>query len=203
MAEENQLILQYGNWILRYACLKNKEWQDKGLPKIPIAVNISSKELEQDCFVNNVSDILRETGLKPCYLELEITESIMIKGKEEAIAKLKLLRELGVGISLDDFGTGYSSLNYLNRLPLSMLKIDRSFIATLQQDKSAVKLVRAIISLAHRLGLKVVAEGVENVGQVNILAKSRCDLLQGFFYSPPVDEITAEAALNELKKRPL
>ncbi|MDR3590449.1 MAG: EAL domain-containing protein [Negativicutes bacterium] len=199
IAEENRLILRYGDWVLRQACRTNKEWQNKGLPKIPVAVNISSREFEQESFVSRIVEALDDTGLDPCYLELEITESIMIHGNMKAIAKLEALREMGVCISLDDFGTGYSSLNYLNTLPLGLLKIDKSFIANLQRQKNDVNMVRAIISLAHSLGLKVVAEGVENSEQVNILKKSRCDFLQGFICCPPVNEEMAETLLYKAR----
>lgn len=196
IAEENRLIHQYGKWMLRHACQKNREWQNKGLPQIPIAVNISPRELEQDCFVEQVITILRETGLEARYLELEITESLMINGDIKAIDKLEELKKTGVGIVLDDFGTGYSSLSYLNSLPIQILKIDKSFIANLQRKESDISLVKAIISLAHNLGLRVVAEGVENTGQVNILKECGCDFTQGFLYSRPVDEKMAEEILK-------
>ncbi|QDR79808.1 EAL domain-containing protein [Sporomusa termitida] len=196
LAEENRLIHQYGKWMLRHACQKNKEWQNKGLPRIPVSVNISPRELEQDCFVEQVITILQETGLEACYLELEITESLMINGDIKAIDKLEALKKIGVGIVQDDFGTGYSSLSYLNSLPIQILKIDKSFIANLQRKESDISLVKAIISLAHNLGLRVVAEGVENTEQVNILKECRCDFTQGFLYSPPVDARTAEEFLK-------
>jgi diguanylate cyclase (GGDEF)-like protein/PAS domain S-box-containing protein len=201
IAEENRLIHQYGEWILMYACRKNKEWQNKGLPPIPVSVNISPKELEQDCFVDQVTSILRETRLEPRYLELEITESLMINGNIKSIDKLEELQKMGVVIVLDDFGTGYSSLSYLNSLPIQILKLDKSFIANLQRKKRDISLANAIISLAHNLELKVVAEGVENTEQVNILRKCRCDFIQGFIYSPPIDEKAAERILEDQLKR--
>lgn len=196
IAEETRLIHQYGEWILRYACRKNKEWQNRGVAMLSVSVNISPRELEQDCFVEQVISILRETGLEARYLELEITESLMIDGDRTVIEKLEKLKNLGVGIVLDDFGTGYSSLSYLNSLPIQILKIDKSFIANLQRTKRDVSLVQAIISLAHNLELKVVAEGVENTEQVSILKKSRCDFVQGFLYSPPVNEKMIEEIMG-------
>lgn len=197
IAEENRLIHQYGKWMLQQACQKNKEWQNKGLPHIPIAVNISPRELEQDDFVEQVIAILRETGLEARYLELEITESLMINGDAKAIDKLEALKTIGVGIVLDDFGTGYSSLSYLNSLPIQILKIDKSFTANLQRKESDISLFKAIISLAHNLGLKVVAEGVENSEQVNILKACHCDFTQGFLYCPPAGEKTVEEFLKK------
>lgn len=191
--EENTQIVKFGEWILRQSCFLNKEIQKKGLNVITIAVNISSVQLKRKNFVDKVLEILNETGLEPKYLELEITESVLIEGFEEVLEKLAQLKEIGIGISLDDFGTGYSSLNYLRQLPIDTLKIDRSFLSEMSETSNDRAIIGTIISLAHKLDMEVVAEGVETQEHNDYLIKNHCDYLQGFYHSKPV-------SINNLEK---
>jgi diguanylate cyclase len=185
IAEETGLIIPLGEWVLRTACAQNKAWQDAGFQPLRVAVNLSIRQFQEEKFVAVVQDILKETGLEPQYLELEITESIAMYNEEQVISKLKNLKSLGIKISIDDFGTGYSSLNYLNRLPIDTLKIDRSFIQKLNETDN-ISIVKAIIALAHNLKLSVVAEGVENKDQLIFLKNNECNEVQGYFLSKPL-----------------
>lgn len=185
MAEETGLISQLDEWVLREACAQNKKWQDTGMVPISVAVNLSSAQFTNHKLVEWIEAILMETGLKPEYLELEITET-MAMDVEHAIPTLKQLNELGVKISLDDFGTGYSSMNYLTKFTIDRLKIDRSFIRNIEKGGSDSNIVITIIRMAHSLGLKVIAEGVEDNKQLQFLNEHGCDEVQGFFYSKPV-----------------
>ncbi|WP_078409085.1 bifunctional diguanylate cyclase/phosphodiesterase [Priestia abyssalis] len=186
IAEETELIIPLSEWTLGEACRQNKEWQDKGYPKVRVAVNISSIEFSQRSFVKTVVRILQKTGLEPQYLELEITESVAIKNIDDVIEKLEALKKIGVAISIDDFGSGYSSLSYLKKLPIDTLKIDRSFILDLSQDQRETSIVRAIIAIAQSLNLSVVAEGVELSEQVKILEDENCHEVQGYYFSKPL-----------------
>lgn len=186
IAEETELIIPLSEWTLGEACRQNKEWQDKGYPKVRVAVNISSIEFSQSSFVKTVVRILQETGLEPQYLELEITESVAIKNIDDVIDKLEALKKIGIAISIDDFGSGYSSLSYLKKLPIDTLKIDRSFILDLSEDQRETSIVRAIIALAQSLNLSVVAEGVELSEQVKILEDENCHEVQGYYFSKPL-----------------
>jgi diguanylate cyclase (GGDEF)-like protein len=185
LAEETGLIVPIGEWAIRTACKQNKKWQEQGFPPIRVAVNISLQQIKQQNLVSTVKSILEETGLKPEYLELELTENIVISSLEvmRVVAELK---ELGVAISIDDFGTGYSSLSYLKKLPLDRLKIDCSFIQNIKSDKDDEVIIRAIISVAKNLNLEVLAEGVETQNQINFLKKQNCDEIQGYYYSKPL-----------------
>ena len=185
LAEENGLIGVIGKWVLHTACAQAKAWQNDGLTPVRIAVNLSGRQLEQINIVQEVDDVLKDTGLDPCYLELELTESSVMKRAERAVKTLDAFRELGITIAIDDFGTGYSSLSYLKRFPVDRLKIDRSFIRDIPQDANDVALARAIVALGHSLNLSVVAEGVETVAQRELLASMGCDEMQGFLYSKP------------------
>ena len=193
MAEETGLISQLDEWVLRKACEQNKKWLDSGLPPISVAVNLSSAQFASPKLVGLIETILKETGLKPEYLELEITET-MAMDVDHAIPTLKRLNALGVKISLDDFGTGFSSMNYLTKFTIDRLKIDRSFIWNIDKSASDSNIVVTIIRLAHSLGLKVIAEGVEDNEQLQFLDAHGCDEVQGFFYSKPVpaEEIQKE-----------
>ncbi|WP_310602556.1 bifunctional diguanylate cyclase/phosphodiesterase [Anaerosporobacter sp.] len=186
IAEESGMINDLGSWALREACTFNKYLQDNGLPYCIVAVNISTIQLNQNDFVTLVADILKETGLSPQYLELEITESAIVSSIRDAVSILDELQNMGIRISLDDFGTGYSSLNYLTQMPINTLKIDKAFIDKINLNKKDNYVAEAIISLAHNLEVKVVAEGVEDHTQLSLLREKRCDLIQGYLYSKPL-----------------
>ena len=183
--EETGLIAQAGAWAIRRAMLDHRLWTEKGLPAPRIAVNVSAMQLRQKNFVQTVEQMMSE-GLKPTALDLEVTESLIMDDIAGNIEKLNAVRALGIEISIDDFGTGYSSLAYLAKLPVNTLKIDRSFVITMDQDPNAMTLVTTIISLAHSLRLNVVAEGVETESQANNLRLLRCDTMQGYLFSKPV-----------------
>jgi diguanylate cyclase (GGDEF)-like protein len=169
LAEETGLIVPLGQWVLREACLQNKAWQERGLPMTRVAVNISGVQFQDKNLVGSIERVLAETGLKPRFLELEITESVIMQNASEAIVMLERLGQMGVDISIDDFGTGYSSLSYLKRFSINKLKIDQSFISNISSDKDDAAIVQAIIALAHSLRLRVVAEGVEQQEQLDFL----------------------------------
>jgi EAL domain-containing protein (putative c-di-GMP-specific phosphodiesterase class I) len=198
MAEETGLISQLDEWVLREACEQNKKWQGMGFSPISVAVNLSSAQFASHKLIGLVETILKETGLKPEYLELEITET-MTMDVDHAIPTLEQLNGLGVKISLDDFGTGYSSLNYLTKFAIDRLKIDRSFIWNIEKSGSDSNIVITIIRMAHSLGLKVIAEGVEDNKQLQFLNEHGCDEVQGFFYSKPLpaEEIKAKFLVVE------
>ena len=186
ISEESGLIHALGEWALMEACRQNRSWQDDDLPKIPVAVNISALQLQQRSLPQQIADALEQTGLAPEHLAIELTESAVMDSPEEAAIALHLLKSIGVSIAIDDFGTGYSSLAYLNRFPVDLLKIDRSFISSLESDPSAATIASSVIALAHRMGLRVVAEGVENQAQLEFLEQQSCDEIQGYYFSPPL-----------------
>ncbi|MBP2001554.1 diguanylate cyclase (GGDEF)-like protein/PAS domain S-box-containing protein [Paenibacillus shirakamiensis] len=188
VAEDNRLIISIGEWVMITACAFMKDLHNKGYTECRISVNISVIQMAQDDFISTVLDILEDTGLAPSFLELEITESIFMDSYEIIIYKLEILRSLGVRIALDDFGTGYSSLSYLKQLPISTLKIDKSFIDNLPDESKNRSLTEAIIVMGHKLGLEIVAEGVESYKQLAFLKESGCDHIQGYFLSRPVEE---------------
>ncbi|CCO07442.1 EAL domain-containing protein [Desulforamulus hydrothermalis] len=186
VAEDTGLIIAIGEKVLRMACTQNKAWQDGGLPPIRVAVNLSPRQFLQQNFVDKVAQILKDTGMSPRWLELEITESLAMKDVELTEKTLLELRRMGITIAIDDFGTGYSSLSYLKRLPIDTIKIDRSFVWDLSTDPDDTSIVSTIIILAHNLKMKVVAEGVETQEQLNILRQQHCDGLQGYLFSGPL-----------------
>lgn len=186
LAEETGLILPIGEWALRTACHQGKLWQAEGLPPLPISVNISKRQFEQERFAEIVIDILERTDYAPQLLELEITESMIMQNPEAVIAMLDKLKSYGVMISIDDFGTGYSSLGELRRLPLDALKIDRSFITNVVTNADDAVIARAIIAMAHSLKLEVIAEGVETEAQLEFLRGLACDQAQGYLFGKPV-----------------
>lgn len=189
LAEESGLIVPIGDWVLREACTFAKKLQDLGYPGKTIAVNISTVQLRQNDFVDKVLAVLEETGLAPVNLELEITETVLIEFFDHHIhAKLNLLQKKGIRIALDDFGRGYSSLNYIKQLSISTLKIDKSFIGDIDDRDDSTNITGAIIILAHQLGLKVVAEGVELPEQIEYLRNYHCDVIQGYIVSRPLPE---------------
>lgn len=185
LAEESGLIVPIGEWVIREACRQNKEWLDSGLPIVPVAVNLSIRQFIRNEMDQQIQKILEETGLPSQYLDIEITESMSID-INEMNRKLRAISELGVGISVDDFGTGYSSFSYLKTFPISRLKIDRSFVTDILKEKSHAEIVSAIIAMAHKLNLQVIAEGVETVEQLDFLRTLQCDEIQGYLKSPPV-----------------
>ncbi|HJW23951.1 MAG TPA: EAL domain-containing protein [Rhodocyclaceae bacterium] len=195
VAEETGLILALGERVLRTACFQTKAWLDSGLPLQRVAVNLSAKQLEQENLCDVVLSALKDSGLPPDVLILEITESVLMEQAQDPASILHSLRDLGVRISIDDFGTGYSSLAYLKHLPADYLKIDRSFIKDIPEDADAVAIVTGIMTLAHSLRLTVVAEGVELEAQRDQLSTLNCDYLQGFLYSKPVPAELLETQL--------
>ena len=186
LAEETALIVPLGQWVLREACRQNREWQAQGLRPLRIAVNISGTQLRHDGFVDQVALALRETGLEARYLEIEITESVVMQNAAATVQMLDRLSQMGVHLAVDDFGTGYSSLSYLKRFPLNTLKIDSSFVRDLLTDRNGAVIVQAIIALAHSLKLQVVAEGVEEAAQLSCLQTLGSDQYQGFLHSKPL-----------------
>jgi diguanylate cyclase (GGDEF)-like protein/PAS domain S-box-containing protein len=196
LAEENGLIGAIGKWVLRTACAQAKAWQNNGLSPVRISVNLSGRQLEQANIVQEVHDALQDTGLDPAYLELELTESAVMKRAEHAAEALDGLRALGTTVAIDDFGTGYSSLSHLKRFSVDRLKIDRSFVRDIPQDPNDVALARAIVALAKSLGLSVVAEGVETEAQRDLLTSINCDEMQGYLFSAPRPASELESLLS-------
>ena len=186
IAEETGLIVPMGLWALQTACADARDWQQRGLPAVQMSVNLSVRQLASPTLIADIADVLADSGLDPNLLELEITESVMMKNPETAAALLQQIRDLGVGLAIDDFGTGYSSLSYLRRFPLTTVKIDRSFVNDLSDDRAAQALTAGIVTLAHGLRMKVVAEGVETVEQRDYLRSHGCDEIQGYWLCKPV-----------------
>ncbi len=193
VAEETGLILSIGEWVINEACRQTQEWQAAGLPDIQVSVNVSGQQFGKQDLARIVSTALLRNKIAPGLLEVEITESAIMESPDRAVKELTAIKELGVGIALDDFGTGYSSFSYLHRFPIDTLKIDRSFIQTLNNNEQSSELVAAIIAMAHIMHLQVVAEGIETEEQLDVLAKRDCDIIQGFLFSKPVpaDQIPA------------
>jgi len=203
VAEETGLILPIGEWVLLSASTQNKVWQQMGFPPIRIAVNLSARQFQQKDVLEMVARALKESGLDPHHLELELTESILMQNEETTIKMLRQLNETGVGISIDDFGTGYSSLSYLKRFPITALKIAESFIQDIPSDLNNLAIVKSIITLGHSLNLKVVAEAVETIEQLEFLQSIQCDEIQGFLFSQPLSAEDATQILLEKKMLPL
>lgn len=187
LAEESGLILEIGEWVLREACLALHRWHQHGLDGLSIAVNVSVLQLLRGDFPDVVRRVLVDTGVPPAALELELTESVLMANAEQTAVKLQAFRELGVSLAIDDFGTGYSSLAYLKRLPITTIKIDKTFIDDLTHNPEDAAITTTVITMAHSLGLNVVAEGVETEAQMQFLARHRCDEIQGFWLSPALD----------------
>jgi EAL domain-containing protein (putative c-di-GMP-specific phosphodiesterase class I) len=193
VAEQRGLIRAIGHWVLMQACRQNKAWQRAGLPKIPVAVNLSSIEFRQKNLVSEVRRVLAETRLDPQYLAFELTESMLMDDTAELANTLDGLKALGVKLSIDDFGTGHSSLMHLKRFPIDKLKIDRTFVRDIPGDSDDVAITAAIIDLARNMGITSIAEGVERAEQLEFLKSRGCDEVQGYAICParPADEISA------------
>ena len=204
VAEEIGLIREIGTWVLNESCRQLKEWQLKSesAENMLVSVNLSARQLEEDSLVDIVSESLKRHRLAPSSLKLEITESVIMKNADYMIEQVSKLRNLGVLISIDDFGTGYSSLSYLHRFPIDTLKVDRSFISRIGNDRENSEIVETIISLGERLGMKVVAEGVETIEQSSFLQRVNCAYAQGFYWSKPVEQESAFRLLQSQTEKP-
>jgi len=185
IAEKTGLIIPIGEWVIKTACEQASQWQQQGLPT-QVAVNISALQLNSGNLHRDIASILDKTGLPPNLLEIELTESLLIQNVSTAVKLLEKINQLGVSIAIDDFGTGFSSLSYLTLFPVNKLKIDRSFVQKMHEHTTDIRLIKAIIALAHSIDLTVVAEGVETVEQFNYLKKINCDSVQGFLLAKPV-----------------
>lgn len=203
LAEETGLILPLGEWVLRTACNQIKLWNEEGHPLLKVSVNLSAYQFQQQNLLETITKIIEETRIDPNYLELEMTESSIMKNETCAVTILHQLKEAGIQISIDDFGTGYSSLSHLKKLPLDVLKIDKSFVQDMTVSPDDASLVMTIITLAHNLGLKVIAEGVETEEQLRFLHLLRCDEWQGFLYSKPVPANVFEELLDDNRQNKL
>jgi diguanylate cyclase (GGDEF)-like protein len=193
LAEESGLIVAIGEWVLRTACRQARLWVDAGLDPLTVSVNVSARQFEEKHLVERIAVALRDTGLAPDALELEVTESLLMRDQNQAIERMRELKDMGISLSIDDFGTGYSSLSALKSFPISTLKIDKSFVRDLATSADDQAIALAVISLGHRLHLRVIAEGVETEEQREFLTANECDEMQGYLFSPPVpaDGITA------------
>ncbi|KYH35358.1 phytochrome-like protein cph2 [Clostridium tepidiprofundi DSM 19306] len=198
IAEETGLISEIDDYVIRTACKQNKLWQDLGYYPIPVSVNISALQFQNPNLIKNIKDALTESCLEPKWLKIEITESTAIKNFKHSTEILKQLNDLGIKISLDDFGTGYSSLNYLTKLPIDSLKIDKSFIDEISTNNRDRAITNTVIELAHTLNLDVIAEGVEKNDQLEILSSQNCDIIQGFLFSKPLSADNFENLLNKV-----
>jgi diguanylate cyclase (GGDEF)-like protein len=198
LAEETGLISELGEWVLREGCRQARAWQNMGIAPRRMAINLSARQLSDKGFLDMVSRILTETGLDPKYLELEITESQVMRQAEGSIMLLNELADMGINLAVDDFGTGYSSLSYLKRLPIAKLKIDQSFIRDITVDPNDTAIVVAIINMAKSLDLDIIAEGIETAGQLTLLRAKGCSIGQGYYFVVPMP---ADALLPLLRQR--
>jgi diguanylate cyclase (GGDEF)-like protein len=203
MAEESGLIVPIGEWVLDSACTQLRAWQEDGLTPVPVAVNLSAKQFHQQNIAAIVMRALQDHGVDPRLLELEITESTAMRNAEATGTTLRNLKALGVRIAIDDFGTGYSSLSYLKRFPIDSLKIDRSFVTELPGNQDDATIAQAIITMAHALRLKVIAEGVETEAQLEFLTANGCDEIQGYYFSRPLPAEQCTQLLRDKRKLPL
>lgn len=196
-AEDSGLITSLGDWVLTQACAQTYRWQEAGYGGLRVAVNLSARQFRQPDLLERVEEILRCTGLRPQYLEFELTESVLLVGTKEAVAVMERLKALGVHLSVDDFGTGYSSLAYLKRFPLDRLKVAQEFVRDVPADPQDTAIARAVVALAHGLELEVVAEGVESIEQYELFRSLGCDYVQGYLFSHPLCPLELEALLAD------
>jgi diguanylate cyclase (GGDEF)-like protein/PAS domain S-box-containing protein len=197
LAEETGLIIPIGKWVLETACTDNKRRQKDGHPPLPVAVNLSPRQFWDPGLVATIARVLQDTGLESRYLELEITEGMVMRDVDGALAMLRDLKELGVVLSIDDFGTGYSNLSHLKRFPFDKLKMDITFVQEVTHDPGCASIAKSIIAMAHNLNLRVIAEGIETEGQLNYLRQRGCDEMQGFYFSKPLNNRDFEQLLIE------
>ena len=195
VAEETRLIVPIGTWVLREACRQLRAWIDAGHPAVRMAVNISALQFARDDFADTVASIITEFKVPPERLVLELTESVVMEDYDIVVSQMNLLRQCGVHIAMDDFGTGYSSLSYIHRIPVDVLKIDRSFVERLADPEGTRPIVEAVIAMAKHLGMTVVAEGVETAEQQTILENAGCNGFQGFLFARPLQPEDAENCL--------
>jgi EAL domain-containing protein (putative c-di-GMP-specific phosphodiesterase class I) len=186
VAEETGLIVSIGLWVMKTACEQNVAWQREGLPPVCMAVNLSLRQLTDDNLIDDIRTALNDSGMAPNLLELEITESMVMHNPARMISVLAKIKSLGVRLAIDDFGTGYSSLAQIKHFPIDTLKVDRSFIRNIPQDAEDKAITEAIIAMGKTLSLRVVAEGVETVEQMNFLKDHSCDEMQGYYFSKPI-----------------
>ena len=205
LAEESGLIRPIGEWILDRACKQTKAWHNLGLNFLNIGINLSGSQFRQSDLFHQITQALFNSSLEPQYLELELTEKVLVENIKTNIQRMNLLKKLEVKIVLDDFGTGYSSLGYLQQFPFDILKIDSSFIHNIDSDPVNAVITKTIIGMAHELGLKVVAEGVESEAELNFLKNSQCDEIQGFIFSRPLNarEFQKLAMVNVSSQSPI
>lgn len=196
LAEETGLILPIGEWALRTACTELRAWHELGHRNLSVAVNISSRQFQQQNLPDLVRQVLAETGVPPARLHLELTEGVILQHSSLAIDTLKELKQIGVVLAIDDFGTGYSSLSYLKRFPIDIIKIDQSFILDLITNPEAASIILAILAMAKTLKLKTVAEGVETRAQLDFLIENGCDVIQGFYLNPALSAEEFRAQLS-------
>lgn len=203
LLEDTQLIRHVGKWVLRKSCLENKRWRKRTGRDMFVAVNLSAVQLADDNLINDIRQILDETGCDPRYLEIELTESSIMHDSELGVRTLNRLKDLGIRLSIDDFGTGYSSLSYLNSFPLDTLKIDRSFVMNAAADQNAQAIIKAIVAMGHTLGFEIIAEGVEDIEQLTLLRDHGVDILQGYHFSRPIPAIEFEELVARTDAYPL
>ena len=202
LAEESGLIVQIGEWVVRTACQQAQTWRACGLPPITVSVNVSARQFEESRLVERVAAALQDSGLPPELLELEVTESLIMRDLQKAVGKMRELKAMGVSLSVDDFGTGYSSLSALKSFPISRLKIDKSFVSELAENADDQAIAMAVISLGHKLNLKVIAEGVETEQQCAFLRANECDEMQGYLFSKPVTAAEIEDMVEQHVAKP-
>lgn len=200
VAEESGFIVPIGEWVLHEACHQLKKWHEMGMSDLYISVNISPKQIQNELFIETVKQALQQADLKPQFLNLELTENIVLHHREELLDQLIALKQLGVRISVDDFGTGYSSFTYLKRFPIDSIKIDRSFIENIPHDGNDLAIVKAIIDMGHTLNMDLVAEGTEHEKQISSLKQQQCDIAQGYYFSKPMDSQELEKHFQGIRQ---